>query len=214
MRGIIPFHVPPMFSSRSTTVAFAARSTEQNPVEVVSVGLSGRLMVPSQEEYDCTANEMTAETARITCFVRPRNGDRIIAYLQHIGRIEGVVKALTADGFTIAIMATERKREKLAAQLAWVAKRQALGLPEDRRHDRLTPRNPIADLLLSDGNVAQCRIIDLSLSGAAVEIDVRPAMGTNVRLGNMAGRIVRHFMEGVAIEFDSVQSRDALIEFL
>ncbi|SCX01712.1 PilZ domain protein [Agrobacterium sp. DSM 25558] len=171
-------------------------------------------MVPSQEEYDCTANEMTAETARITCFVRPRNGDRIIAYLQHIGRIEGIVKALTADGFTIAIMATERKREKLAAQLAWVAKRQALGLPEDRRHDRLTPRNPIADLLLSDGNIAQCRIIDLSLSGAAVEIDVRPALGTNVRLGNMAGRIVRHFMEGVAIEFDSVQSRDALIEFL
>ncbi|MES5097158.1 PilZ domain-containing protein [Agrobacterium sp. BA1120] len=203
-----------MFSSRSTTVAFAARSVETPPAEVLPVALSGRLMVPSQDEYDCAAHEMTAETARITCFVRPRNGDRIIAYLQHIGRVEGVVKALTADGFTIAIMATERKREKLAAQLAWIAKRHALGLPEDRRHDRLTPRNPLADLMLSDGNIVPCRIIDLSLSGAAVETEIRPAMGSNVRLGNMAGRIVRHFMEGVAIEFDAVQSRDALIEFL
>jgi hypothetical protein len=111
-------------------------------------------------------------------------------------------------------MGTERKREKLAAQLAWIAKRHALGLPEDRRHDRLTPRNPHADLMLNDGTIAACRIIDLSLSGAAVETDVRPQMGTNVRLGNMSGRIVRHFMEGVAIEFDAVQSRDALIEFL
>lgn len=203
-----------MFSSRSTTVAFAARVVEPPAAEALPVALTGRLMVPSQDEYDCTAHEMTAETARITCFVRPRNGDRIIAYLQHIGRVEGIVKALTADGFTIAIMGTERKREKLAAQLAWIAKRHALGLPEDRRHDRLTPRNPRADLMLSDGNIVPCRIIDLSLSGAAVEIDIRPAMGSNVRLGNMAGRIVRHFMEGVAIEFDAVQSRDALIEFL
>ncbi|GAK69453.1 PilZ domain-containing protein [Agrobacterium rubi] len=203
-----------MFSSRSTTVAFAARSAETPAVDVVTVGLTGRLMVPSHEEYDCTANEMTAETARITCFVRPRNGDRIIAYLQHIGRIEGIVQALTADGFTISIMATERKREKLAAQLAWIAKRQALGLPEDRRHDRLTPRHPSADLTFSDGTIVPCRIIDLSLSGAAVELEIRPALGTDVRLGNMSGRIVRHFMEGVAIEFDSVQSRDALIEFL
>lgn len=203
-----------MFSSRSTTVAFAARSVETPSAEVLPVALTGRLMVPSQDEFDCAAHEMTAETARITCFVRPRNGDRIIAYLQHIGRIEGIVKALTADGFTIAIMGTERKREKLAAQLAWIAKRHALGLPEDRRHDRLTPRNPRADLTLNDGTIAPCRIIDLSLSGAAVETDVRPQMGTNVRLGNMGGRIVRHFMEGVAIEFDAVQSRDALIEFL
>ncbi|NTJ42423.1 PilZ domain-containing protein [Agrobacterium larrymoorei] len=204
-----------MFASRSANTAYATKTAETaSAVESVSVGLSGRLMLPSQDEFDCTANEMTAETARFTCFARPLRGERIIAYLQHIGRIEGMVTTLTPDGFTISISATERKREKLAAQLAWIAKRQELGLPEDRRHDRLTPRNPKAELMLNDGNIAHCRIIDLSLSGAAIEIEIRPALGTNVRLGNMAGRIVRHFMEGVAIEFDTVQSRDALIEFL
>ena len=45
---------------------------------------------------------------------------------------------------------------------------------------------------------------------AAVEIDVRPALGTPVRLGNMRGKVVRHFQEGVAIEFANVLSREGL----
>jgi hypothetical protein len=56
--------------------------------------------------------------------------------------------------------------------------------------------------------------MDLSLSGAAVDVEIRPAIGTPVRLGNMRGRVVRHFMEGVAIEFLSLQSRETLREFL
>ena len=68
--------------------------------------------------------------------------------------------------------------------------------------------------MLDDGRRYPCRIMDLSLSGAAIDIDIRPAIGTAVRLGNMRGRVVRHFLEGVAIEFLSLQSRDTLTEFL
>ncbi|MBN9056764.1 MAG: PilZ domain-containing protein, partial [Rhizobiales bacterium] len=96
----------------------------------------------------------------------------------------------------------------------WIANKHELGLPEDRRHDRLTPRNTRTDLTLDDGRRYPCRIIDLSLSGAAVDIDVRPALGTAVQLGHMKGRVVRHFQEGVAIEFSSVQSKEALTVFL
>ncbi len=56
--------------------------------------------------------------------------------------------------------------------------------------------------------------MDLSLSGAAVDIEIRPPIGTAVQLGNMRGRIVRHFLEGVAIEFLTLQSREALTECL
>ena len=45
----------------------------------------------------------------------------------------------------MTIGATARKRDKLAAQLTWLANRDILNLPEDRRHDRIVPRNPIAD---------------------------------------------------------------------
>ena len=42
----------------------------------------------------------------------------------------------------MTIAATPRKRDKLAAQLTWLANRHILSLPEDRRHGRIVPRNP------------------------------------------------------------------------
>ena len=95
-------------------------------------------------------------------------GERVIAYLDHIGRVEGKITRLIDNGFAMTVAATPRKRDKLAAQLTWLANRQILNLPEDRRHDRIVPRNPSAVLTLEDGTKMPCRIIDLSLSGAAV----------------------------------------------
>ncbi len=171
-------------------------------------------MLANYEEYECLVIDMSPGDMYVTCQGRPRSGERVIAYIDHLGRVEGYVLAVDARGFTMSITATERKREKLAAQLTWLANKHELGLPEDRRHDRLTPRETKTEISLEDGTKYLCRIMDLSLSGAAVDVEVRPAIGTAVRLGNMRGRVVRHFVEGVAIEFLSVQSRETLREFL
>ncbi|MBX9468346.1 MAG: PilZ domain-containing protein [Rhizobium sp.] len=171
-------------------------------------------MLASYEEYVCKVVDMSPGDVRFACAGMPRPNERIVAYIDHLGRIEGTVVKLTEDGFVITINATIRKREKLAAQLTWIANKHELGLPEDRRHDRLTPRQTRTELTLEDGKAYPCRLMDLSLSGAAVDIDIRPPIGSAVRLGNMRGRVVRHFMEGVAIEFLTLQSREALTEFL
>lgn len=192
----------------------APKPHQESAFQRVSVKLSGRLMLASHEEYDCTALEMSPGDVLLTSPARPRGGERIIAYVDHVGRLEGTVSRVADDTFVIQLNATERKREKLAAQLTWIANKHELGLPEDRRHDRLAPRKTLTELTVDTGERYSCRIIDLSLSGAAVDIDTRPAVGSPVRLGNMKGRIVRHFQEGVAIEFSGVQSREALTEFL
>jgi hypothetical protein len=122
--------------------------------------------------------------------------------------------ALDGRGFSMSINATDRKREKLAAQLTWLANKHELGLPEDRRHDRLMPQTIDTELTLEDGSSHPCRLLDLSYSGAAVDLDMRPPLGQAVHLGSIRGRIVRHFVEGVAVEFISIQSRESLREFL
>lgn len=171
-------------------------------------------MLESHEEFPCMVVEMSPGDVLFTCAGRPSANERVIAYIENLGRIEGNVIGLAADGFSMSINATDRKREKLAAQLTWLANKHELGLPEDRRHDRLTPRVTRSEIVLDDGRRYPCKIVDLSLSGAAIDIEIRPAMGTAVMLGNMRGRVVRHFVEGVAIEFASVQSRDSLRAFL
>ena len=102
----------------------------------------------------------------------------------------------------------------MAAQLTWLANKDLLDLPEDRRHERLQPRNPGSILTLQDGRQYRCRIIDLSLSGAALGLAVRPALKSQVSLGSMRGQVVRHFDEGIAIEFAHVQNRNNLSNFL
>lgn len=203
-----------MYSFQQASPAASRPQSEQRSFQRVSVNLGGRLMLPSHEEYDCTVVDMSPGDVYFACVARAHPGERIIAYVDHLGRIEGTVAKLTEQGFVILLNATDRKREKLAAQLTWIANKHELGLPEDRRHDRLTPRNTRTELTLDDGRRYPCRIIDLSLSGAAVDIEVRPALGTPVQLGSMRGKVVRHFQEGVAIEFSNVQSKEALTAFL
>lgn len=203
-----------MYSPQQTSFSSARPQPEQRSFQHVTVNLPGRLMLPSHEEYNCTIVDMSPGEATFTCPARPRLGDRVIAYMDHIGRLEGTVTGFQADGFELQLTATERKREKLAAQLTWIANRHELGLPEDRRHGRLTPRNTLTELTLDDGSRVHCRIIDLSLSGAAIDTDLRPALQTPVRLGHMQGRVVRHFQEGIAIEFSSIQPKEALTAFL
>ena len=180
----------------------------------VTINLPGRLMLADYSEHDCTVMEMSPGDVLFTCPARPKLNERIVAYLDHLGRVEGRVTDLDPRGFTVALNATVRKREKLAAQLTWLANKHELGLPEDRRHERYVPRTPRSEIALEDGRRYPCRIIDLSLSGAAIEIEVRPALGTPLTLGTMRGRVVRHFQEGVAMEFVRVQPPEALRSFL
>jgi len=112
----------------------------------------------------------------------------------------------------MTVGATARKRDKLAAQLTWLANRDILNLPEDRRHDRIVPRNPIAALTLEDGSKMNCRIIDLSPSGAAIASDNRLPLRSLVRLGLVQARVVRNIENGFALEFLHIQLPETLEE--
>jgi hypothetical protein len=57
-----------------------------------------------------------------------------------------------------------------------------------------------------------CRIIDLSLSGAAIAAENRPPLKSQVMLGKVQSRVVRNLEEGFAIEFVHEQNVDTLEE--
>jgi len=188
----------------------APPDAEERQFSRVTISVQGRFMRADHSEHDCIVDAMSPFDAVITCGTRPETGERIVAYVDYIGRIEGKVTEAGPRTFTIALNATDRKRDKLSAQLTWLANKHELALPEDRRHERVSPSNPVSEIRLDDGRRYPCRIIDLSVSGAAVEIDVRPAFGTMVLLGNMRGRVVRHFQEGIAMEFMTLQPEDTI----
>lgn len=193
---------------------FVMEPEEDTAFQNVVVNLHGRLMCADFTEYECVAVEMSPGQVRFKTSALPRVAERIVSYIDHIGRIEGKVTELLDDGFMIAVQAPDRKRQKLAAQLTWFANRNELGLPEDRRHERIVPRNPNAEIRLPDGDTYACRIVDLSMSGAALELEIRPELGTQVILGTMRARVIRHFDDGIAIEFATIQPPESLENFI
>lgn len=178
----------------------------------VKIDLLGRFMLENQTEYPCRVDNMSPGDVGVVSPVAPRLSERVILYADHVGRLEGSVVRCYSGGYAMILQATERKREKLAAQLTWLANRHELSLPEDRRHERIQPRNPVMEMVLDDGRRYQVRILDLSLSGAAVACAVRPAIGSRLTLGTMQGRVVRQLEDGVAVEFATLQTRETLDE--
>lgn len=167
----------------------------------VKVHLLGRFMLQNRQEYPCQVVNMSPGGMAVIAPMIGEPRERVIAYVDHIGRVEGQIMRLFPRGFAMTIEATVRKREKIAAQLTWLANRQTLGMPEDRRHERNAPKNPHSSITLPSGAQVPCRVLDVSLSGAAVTADIRPAIGTPVSVGKTAGRVVRLFEGGFAIEF-------------
>ena len=167
----------------------------------VTVTVNGRYMLPDQREYPCTLTSMSPGDCWVEGPETGVAGARVIAYLDQLGRIEGSIGERGVRGFLLDLDMSPRKRDKLAAQLTWLANKDALALPEDRRHERVVPTTRFTELKLDDGRAYPCRIIDISLSGAGVEIKVRPAIGTLASVGRIRARVVRHFSEGIGLEF-------------
>jgi PilZ domain len=178
----------------------------------VKVNLLGRYMLADRREFPCQVINMSPGGMALIAPVGGTTGERVIAYVDHLGRLEGQIARSFQNGFAMTISATARKRDKLAAQLTWLANRHILDLPEDRRHGRIVPRNPIGRLIMPNGVNLACRIVDVSESGAGIASEQRPPIGTLVTLGKVAGRVVRHLEDGFAIEFTRLQHPDFLEE--
>ena len=189
---------------------FLPFTEERRRHQRVKVNLLGRYMLADRNDYPCQVVDMSPGGMAVLAPVSGNPGERVIAYIDHLGRLEGTIARVFHNGFVMTIAATARKRDKLAAQLTWLANRDILNLPEDRRHDRIAPRNPMGVLRMENGGQMPCRILDLSLSGAAVAAEIRPAVGTQIMLGRVPSRVVRHIENGFALEFNHPQLAETL----
>jgi PilZ domain len=185
-------------------------SAERRRFQRVPLNLQGRYMLADGQEFPCQVTNMSPGGMALMASMAGEPGERVVAYVDHIGRIEGVIARRFPNGFALSITSTTHKRDKLAAQLTWLANRHIL--PEQRRHHRVTPRDPSAQIILPNGAHIDVRVIDISQSGAGIATDQRPEIGALVTIGKTHARVARHIEEGFAVEFLRLQHQDSLEE--
>lgn len=199
-----------MMQSSRRAIRVLPLNQERRKHQRVKIQLTGRYMLQNRQEYPCQTVDMSPGGVALVAEVKPQIGETVVAYIDHLGRAEGRCIRLLPIGFAMNIAGTIRRRDKLANQLTWFANRQILGLPEDRRHERFSIADPRSTLTLPTGVTIPCRIMDVSLSGAAVATTTEILTGTPVVLGRTHGRVVRQVEGGFAIEFSRVQNPDTL----
>ncbi|MFZ5675958.1 MAG: PilZ domain-containing protein [Pseudomonadota bacterium] len=184
----------------TATIATGARFSSADEPAGPAV-LFGRFMLPDMTEYPCQVSELTVDGAIFSTAAAPEAATQIVAYIDEIGRVEGQSADAVPGGFRIIFSHKGQRRERFANRLAGRADKNTTAGTDLRRHARYAPEDGQSYITLPDGRIYPCEILDISLSGAAVKVDVMPSLGTYLMLGKMRGRIVRYIDQGIAIEF-------------
>jgi hypothetical protein len=175
---------------------------------------SRRNSAGERREFACRTITISTEAIALTGPITGPVGERVIAHFDEFGRLEGRIARLIENGFVMRLVLDRDQRAPLTAKIDWLDKHRHHNLPDDRTHKRIVPKIPHSTLLLADGSMRGCFVIDMSASGAAVSAELSPEPGDVLAVGKIIGRVVRIFPEGFAVRFIELQDPDALEHLL
>lgn len=179
-----------------------SKPQERRRHQRVKVVLLGRYMLASRQEFPCQTINISPGGVALFAPVKGAIGERVVVYLDQLGRLEGIIARHLPNGFAFEAKMPMMKRDRLANQLTWLANRHDLGMKEDRRHERIIPLHNRTTLVLMDRREYHASIIDVSISGCAIKCDAVLEIGMPVTVGKTGGQVVRIFSGGIAIEFN------------
>jgi hypothetical protein len=178
-----------------------AALTEQRRLPRMKLRLSGRVMRDDRSEFLCETIDVSAGGISIATAAKATVGSQAIVYLEKLGRMAGTIIRNLENGFALAIAAGPRKHEKLAAQLEWLANRDAVGLAEGRHNERIELTKTNTTIMFADGRSIPAVVIDCSISGAALECKETIPVGSAIKVGRREGLVRRQHTGAVAVNF-------------
>lgn len=137
-------------------------------------------------------------------------GEPISVTFAPFGTLRGRVSRHVADGFAVDIEGSDDERGALASRIEDFRSRPWAGVSDKRADKRFMPAEPRSVIILEDGTVLPCLVVDYSASGAAVSADTHPTVGAAVTIGHVPAHVVRVFDVGFAVHFDARQPEDEI----
>lgn len=163
--------------------------------------LHGRFLNAANEEHSFVTTDISCGGVRLQSQFIPEIGSQIVCYVDELGRIVGHVNRHSEGGFAAAFHVSQIKRDRLADKLTWLVNKDKLGLSEERGAQRFNAEGP-AIVIRQDGRRLQCRVVDISLTGAGFECEgPAPLLGEVITVGNISAEVVRSTRKGFGARF-------------
>ncbi|MEL7043062.1 MAG: PilZ domain-containing protein [Pseudomonadota bacterium] len=166
----------------------------------VALALGGRFLFEDADHSFVTA-DISCGGANLEAVCVPPIGSKVVCYFDDLGRVAGEVVRETEVGFAVKFHTPRHKQDKLADRLVWLLNHKKYDLTDERSAPRKAAGGP-ALVTRANGTKLQCRVIDISLTGAAFEFDGPvPFVGEKMRVGTLYGEVVRAVTGEFAIRF-------------
>lgn len=181
------------------------RDEDRRRHQRVDLPLKARFLADTGDERAGVVTNISAGGAMVRAKFPPRIGQKVILYIDQIGRFEGKVVRSEADSFAVTYTNKRSKHAKTADALTSALHNRRRGA--ERRINPRVRQDAPATVHLEDGREIQCAILDISLTGASLEISPRPPLGTHLILGRMTAKVVRRHENGVGVVFTGAVER-------
>lgn len=177
-------------------------TSDKRSLPRLPICLPGRfLRERSRDDLICEAVNLSVGGMFLHAKAKPMIGERVILYINNLGRFEGRVVRTDREGFGVVLHLTMRARRALQVQMIWLAKLSQKAVTELRAYERVVPHVPVATITTASGLKTGVRLIDISRGGASFAGPAPFRVGDQIKLGNTRSRIVSVSSERVAVQF-------------
>ncbi|MEM8934850.1 MAG: PilZ domain-containing protein [Pseudomonadota bacterium] len=178
---------------------------EQRAFPRAKTRIRARLLVNQETPGDGAAVDLSAGGVAIESDLEVQMGDRVVLHFDGGTRLVGDVRRIFDGGFALELALSESKRDRLIQSLqpAIDSGRQIERLAVDRRITQRVKASRVESTFITEaGDEAPCRIVDVSLTGAAIESETELHVGAVISLGRTRGVVMRRDGNLYGVMFD------------
>ena len=173
--------------------------------------LKARFLNEAGQERPCVVVNVSAGGAYVQAKNPPAFGEKVVLYIEGLGRFEAQVIRSDRNSFAVSYQIKRAKRARTADDLTEIINRGHRS-PNRRVSPRIRQDAPTV-VHFEDGSSVKCALLDISLTGASIEISPRPPLGAHLILGRMTAKVVRRHEKGVGVVFTgSVERMDDVVK--
>ena len=173
------------------------RATKRSGVDV-----KGKIFVPGRPDgEDCLVCDLSPDGAGLksSCFVSI--GLQVVLYIDGFGRYDASVVQRNKLKIGVRFECSSTKRIRIAEQIANYVEHGTPSSTTLRRSARVQGLPPLHCFRLKSGQVEECEVVDIELSGVSLKTVARPTIGEQVFIGQTVGIVLRHTETGIVVQF-------------
>ena len=171
----------------------------------IDMPLKARFLRADGVEQPCLVINVSAGGALLRAKEPPAQNEPIVIYIDELGRFEARVVRAGRHSFAVDYRGRRAKSSRTADSLTHMLNNE--GRRDDRREAPRIRQDARATVRLDTGEILPCSILDISLTGASIEIDPQPPLGAHLTLGKMSAKVVRRHDRGVGVVFSGAAKR-------